>query len=172
MNDKWVFNIINNPSDFCHIIQLFSSFQIPCATLHEVIDALVEKTAGTLQPFLLEEPYEENISEAHFTSPAFLSFSHHKSISPTILLLLLCHQHMFLPMMKMEKGSSTLPPPAPFQRLLPCRQNKVCLFNMTHIQIITDSHRQTASGCFHTYLWSRLFSLVGIKNNRCLGPWF
>lgn len=39
-------------------------FQIPCADLHEVIDALVEKTAGTLQPFLLEEPYEENISEA------------------------------------------------------------------------------------------------------------
>lgn len=38
-------------------------FQIPCADLHEVIDALVEKTAGTLQPFLLEEPYEENISE-------------------------------------------------------------------------------------------------------------
>lgn len=37
--------------------------QIPCATLHEVIDALVERTAGTLQPFLLEEPYEENISE-------------------------------------------------------------------------------------------------------------
>ncbi|KAM9719458.1 signal-transducing adaptor protein 2a isoform 1-T1 [Menidia menidia] len=35
---------------------------IPCATLHEVIDALVEKTAGTLQPFLLEEPYEENIT--------------------------------------------------------------------------------------------------------------
>ncbi|MEQ2179025.1 hypothetical protein GOODEAATRI_020317 [Goodea atripinnis] len=35
---------------------------IPCATLHDVIDALVEKTAGTLQPFLLEEPYEENIN--------------------------------------------------------------------------------------------------------------
>ncbi|XP_013876391.1 signal-transducing adaptor protein 2a isoform X1 [Austrofundulus limnaeus] len=35
---------------------------IPCATLHEVIDALVERTAGTLQPFLLEEPYEENIT--------------------------------------------------------------------------------------------------------------
>uniref|UniRef100_A0A3B5LIV3 Signal transducing adaptor family member 2a n=1 Tax=Xiphophorus couchianus TaxID=32473 RepID=A0A3B5LIV3_9TELE len=35
---------------------------IPCATLHDVIDALVEKTAGTLQPFLLEEPYEENIT--------------------------------------------------------------------------------------------------------------
>ncbi|CAL8345646.1 unnamed protein product [Merluccius merluccius] len=35
---------------------------IPCASLHEVIDALVEKTAGTLQPFLLEEPYEENIT--------------------------------------------------------------------------------------------------------------
>lgn len=36
--------------------------QIPCPTLHDVINALVEKTAGTLQPFLLEEPYEENIS--------------------------------------------------------------------------------------------------------------
>uniref|UniRef100_A0A3P8XRD9 SH2 domain-containing protein n=1 Tax=Esox lucius TaxID=8010 RepID=A0A3P8XRD9_ESOLU len=35
---------------------------IPCETLHDVIDALVEKTAGTLQPFLLEEPYEENIT--------------------------------------------------------------------------------------------------------------
>lgn len=36
--------------------------QIPCPTLHDVINALVDKTAGTLQPFLLEEPYEENIS--------------------------------------------------------------------------------------------------------------
>ncbi|XP_030631768.1 signal-transducing adaptor protein 2a [Chanos chanos] len=35
---------------------------IPCATLYDVINALVEKTAGTLQPFLLEEPYEENIT--------------------------------------------------------------------------------------------------------------
>ncbi|XP_048844897.1 signal-transducing adaptor protein 2a [Brienomyrus brachyistius] len=35
---------------------------IPCATLHDVIDRLVEKTAGTLQPFLLEEPYEGNIT--------------------------------------------------------------------------------------------------------------
>ncbi|KAK3534524.1 hypothetical protein QTP86_016600 [Hemibagrus guttatus] len=35
---------------------------IPCPTLHDVINALVEKTAGTLQPFLLEEPYEENIT--------------------------------------------------------------------------------------------------------------
>ncbi|XP_067308832.1 signal-transducing adaptor protein 2a [Pseudorasbora parva] len=35
---------------------------IPCPTLHDVINALVEKTAGTLQPFILEEPYEENIT--------------------------------------------------------------------------------------------------------------
>ncbi|XP_060761319.1 signal-transducing adaptor protein 2a isoform X2 [Neoarius graeffei] len=35
---------------------------IPCPTLHDVINALVDKTAGTLQPFLLEEPYEENIT--------------------------------------------------------------------------------------------------------------
>uniref|UniRef100_A0A8C8E4M8 Signal transducing adaptor family member 2a n=1 Tax=Oryzias sinensis TaxID=183150 RepID=A0A8C8E4M8_9TELE len=47
---------------------------IPCATLHDVIDALVEKTAGTLQPFLLEEPYEENISEpSSFTEPNFIN---------------------------------------------------------------------------------------------------
>uniref|UniRef100_A0A8C9RLQ4 Signal transducing adaptor family member 2a n=1 Tax=Scleropages formosus TaxID=113540 RepID=A0A8C9RLQ4_SCLFO len=35
---------------------------IPCATLHDVIERLVEKTAGTLQPFLLEQPYERNIT--------------------------------------------------------------------------------------------------------------
>ncbi|KAJ8378573.1 hypothetical protein AAFF_G00238780 [Aldrovandia affinis] len=35
---------------------------IPCETLHEVINCLLEKTSGTLQPFLLEEPYEENIA--------------------------------------------------------------------------------------------------------------
>ncbi|XP_051984572.1 signal-transducing adaptor protein 2-like isoform X2 [Xyrauchen texanus] len=35
---------------------------IPCPTLHDVISALVEKSAGTLQPFILEEPYEENIT--------------------------------------------------------------------------------------------------------------
>lgn len=51
-------------------------FQIPCADLHEVIDALVEKTAGALQPFLLEEPYEENISEAtvHHTRSQIVVF--------------------------------------------------------------------------------------------------
>ncbi|KAJ8274160.1 hypothetical protein COCON_G00087850 [Conger conger] len=35
---------------------------IPCETLHDVINCLLEKTSGTLQPFLLEEPYEENIA--------------------------------------------------------------------------------------------------------------
>ncbi|KAI1883181.1 hypothetical protein AGOR_G00242570 [Albula goreensis] len=35
---------------------------IPCATLHDVINCLLEKTSGTLHPFLLEEPYEENIA--------------------------------------------------------------------------------------------------------------
>ncbi|XP_051722255.1 signal-transducing adaptor protein 2a isoform X1 [Ctenopharyngodon idella] len=35
---------------------------IPCPTLHDVINSLMEKTAGTLQPFILEEPYEENIT--------------------------------------------------------------------------------------------------------------
>ncbi|KAG7456872.1 hypothetical protein MATL_G00240510 [Megalops atlanticus] len=35
---------------------------IPCATLHDVINCLLEKTSGTLQPFILEEPYEENIT--------------------------------------------------------------------------------------------------------------
>ncbi|XP_064184812.1 signal-transducing adaptor protein 2a [Anguilla rostrata] len=35
---------------------------IPCDTLHDVINCLLEKTSGTLQPFLLEEPYEENIA--------------------------------------------------------------------------------------------------------------
>ncbi|KAG7488221.1 hypothetical protein MATL_G00030190 [Megalops atlanticus] len=35
---------------------------IPCATLHDVVNCLVEKTSGTLKPFILEEPYDENIT--------------------------------------------------------------------------------------------------------------
>ncbi|XP_062412094.1 signal-transducing adaptor protein 2b [Sardina pilchardus] len=35
---------------------------IHCATLHAVVSCLVEKTAGALQPFILDEPYEENIT--------------------------------------------------------------------------------------------------------------
>ncbi|KAG5276313.1 hypothetical protein AALO_G00130510 [Alosa alosa] len=35
---------------------------IHCATLHDVVSCLVVKTAGALQPFILDEPYEENIT--------------------------------------------------------------------------------------------------------------
>ncbi|XP_063057695.1 signal-transducing adaptor protein 2b isoform X2 [Engraulis encrasicolus] len=35
---------------------------IHCATLHEVVDYLVEKTAGALQPFVFDKPYEEKIT--------------------------------------------------------------------------------------------------------------
>ena len=118
-----------------------SLFQIPCATLHEVINALVEKTAGTLQPFLLEEPYEENISEENLQHKDILKIYLLSSFKEADhLLFCLCHQHMFLPMMRMEKGSSTLPPPAPCQRLLPCLQNKVCL---GHKKQHADTRRQT-----------------------------
>lgn len=41
--------------------------------------------------------------------------------------LSLCHQHTFQPMMRMEKGSCTRPPPARCQKLPPCLQNKVCV---------------------------------------------
>ncbi|XP_026061447.1 signal-transducing adaptor protein 2 isoform X2 [Carassius auratus] len=53
----------NNLRKISLLILFFRLFlQIPCPTLHDVINALVEKTAGTLQPFILEEPYEENIT--------------------------------------------------------------------------------------------------------------
>ncbi|XP_071373026.1 signal-transducing adaptor protein 1-like [Centroberyx affinis] len=35
---------------------------IPCATLHDVIDALVEKTGGVLTPFIMERTYDTNIT--------------------------------------------------------------------------------------------------------------
>ncbi|KAM4628943.1 signal-transducing adaptor protein 1-like isoform 2-T2 [Polymixia lowei] len=35
---------------------------IPCATLHDVINLLVEKTNGALTPFIMEEPYEDSIT--------------------------------------------------------------------------------------------------------------
>ncbi|XP_036970118.1 signal-transducing adaptor protein 1-like [Acanthopagrus latus] len=35
---------------------------VPCATLHDVIDYLVEKTDGVLIPLIIEEQYEKNIS--------------------------------------------------------------------------------------------------------------
>ncbi|KAL2090052.1 hypothetical protein ACEWY4_014740 [Coilia grayii] len=35
---------------------------IHCATLHDVVDYLVEKTAGALQPFIFDKPYEERIT--------------------------------------------------------------------------------------------------------------
>lgn len=65
--------LLYNSKGFClrPPAQLIFVFQIPCADLHEVIDALVEKTAGTLQPFLLEEPYEENISRAQLTAQTY-----------------------------------------------------------------------------------------------------
>ncbi|XP_056234509.1 signal-transducing adaptor protein 2-like [Seriola aureovittata] len=35
---------------------------VPCTTLHDVINYLVEKTDGVLIPLIIEEPYEKNIS--------------------------------------------------------------------------------------------------------------
>ena len=114
---------------WAHITAGFLFFQIPCADLHEVIDALVEKTAGTLQPFLLEEPYEENISEATTQHMHFINGLVFCLYMP-FLKFFFCRQRTFLPMMRMERGSSTPPPPAPCQRLPPCLQNKVSL-NLT-----------------------------------------
>ncbi|XP_030640232.1 signal-transducing adaptor protein 2b [Chanos chanos] len=36
--------------------------RIPCATLHDVVTHLIERTGGTLQPFIMEKPYEESIT--------------------------------------------------------------------------------------------------------------
>ncbi|XP_069042259.1 signal-transducing adaptor protein 1 isoform X2 [Lepisosteus oculatus] len=39
---------------------------IQCATLHDVVGTLIQKTAGTLRPFVPEEAYEESISDCPF----------------------------------------------------------------------------------------------------------
>ncbi|CAG07755.1 unnamed protein product, partial [Tetraodon nigroviridis] len=55
----YVIDVENPVRALLELVLFKVAAKIPCADLHEVIDALVEKTAGTLQPFLLEEPYEE-----------------------------------------------------------------------------------------------------------------
>lgn len=119
-------------------------FQIPCADLHEVIDALVEKTAGALQPFLLEEPYEENISEAtvHHTRSQIVFFFCLIMFSSDETKLCLSDQRTFQPMMRTEKGSFTRPPLAPCQGLPPCLQNKVCLSLTNNMQTVSGRRRQ------------------------------
>lgn len=37
------------------------SVQVPCATLHDVISFLVDKTEGVLIPLIIEEAYEKSI---------------------------------------------------------------------------------------------------------------
>lgn len=37
------------------------SAQVPCATLHDVISFLVDKTEGVLIPLIIEEAYEKSI---------------------------------------------------------------------------------------------------------------
>lgn len=46
---------------------------------------------------------------------------------------------MFLPMMRMERGSSTLPPQAPCLGPLPFLQNKVCAGHINHVQWEAES---------------------------------
>lgn len=45
--------------------------------------------------------------------------------------VIVCRQHTCLLMMRMEKGSSTRPPPAPWPGFLHCPQNKVALLYCT-----------------------------------------
>lgn len=45
----------------------FFCLQVPCATLHEVINYLVEKTEGVLIPLIMEEPYEKNICMCNYS---------------------------------------------------------------------------------------------------------
>lgn len=47
--------------------------QVPCATLHEVINYLVEKTEGVLIPLIMEEPYEKNICMCNYFMSPLLS---------------------------------------------------------------------------------------------------
>ena len=133
-----------------HVNKAGFLFQIPCADLHEVIDALVEKTAGTLQPFLLEEPYEENISEEMqhkhifrmFMLTSYAFFCHEAELS-------LCHQRTFRPTMRTERGSSTPPPPARCPRPPPCLQNKVCLNRTNLMQSVCTTDRDN-DPCFRS----------------------
>lgn len=53
------------------------SAQIPCATLHDVITFLVEKTEGVLMPLILEEAYEKSICTSGTASLACYGIDAH-----------------------------------------------------------------------------------------------
>uniref|UniRef100_A0A8C9X490 Signal transducing adaptor family member 2b n=1 Tax=Sander lucioperca TaxID=283035 RepID=A0A8C9X490_SANLU len=48
------------------------SVQVPCATLHDVINYLVEKTDGVLIPLIIEGAYEKNISTVRRASSTLI----------------------------------------------------------------------------------------------------
>lgn len=58
-----------------------------------------------------------------------------------------CHQPTFQPMMRMEKGSCTLPRPALYQRHPPCLRNKVCVGRTEHMQAVMSIVNQR---CVHS----------------------
>lgn len=62
-----------------------SSVQVPCATLHDVINYLVEKTDGVLIPLIIEEQYEKNICTCNHGDICALS-SHSLCLFPSFCL--------------------------------------------------------------------------------------
>lgn len=81
--------------------------QIPCATLHEVINYLVENTEGVLTPLIIEEPYEKSICMCnqffgHFLFHAMYRFSVVR-LSLGLFLFFSSLQPLLEPIMKTER---------------------------------------------------------------------
>lgn len=62
--------------------------QVPCATLHDVITVLVEKTEGMLVPLIFEEAYDKRICMRATASPA--------SFGPELIFNKLCRPSAFV----------------------------------------------------------------------------
>lgn len=58
------------------------SVQVPCATLHDVVAFLVEKTEGVLVPLTVEEAYEKSICTCGTAWPTWDQNSCNTFLSP------------------------------------------------------------------------------------------
>lgn len=68
--------------------------QVPCATLHDVVNYLVEKTEGVLIPLIIEEPYEKNICTQILFHSIYLSLFLPLSFSCVIIIPNTKHKHL------------------------------------------------------------------------------
>lgn len=120
--------------------------QVPCATLHDVVTFLVDKTEGALAPLVLEEAYEKSIST--WRTPWLTCLY----IGAPVQCFLVSLQLLFGLIMKTERRAFSRRPSTPPPRL--CPPNQVAPLEQ-------EVHRG-----WNFHLWK--FPPTQAPGNRCL----